>query len=159
MRQLKEPTLAFSLLLSLLVFSCNQPSTTTDKNDKDTTQVIVAADTTSIPAYDPALDPLTMAGANGKLIQDSLGIKIFEVWLKPGELAPLHSHPDHAMYVLQGGKVMLYSKDIPGFENGNPAEFKVGEGLVNGPIMDSARNIGNTTIKLLEVDVHRPRNK
>jgi len=158
MRQLKT-NIIFPLLVSVLCFSCNQPSTTADKNGKDTTQVIAAADTTSMTAYDLALDPLTVAGKNGKLIHDSLGIKIFEVWLKPGELSPLHSHPDHALYVLQGGKVMLYSKDIPGFEKGNPAEFKAGEGLVNGPVMDSARNIGNTTIKLLEVDVHRPRSK
>ena len=38
-------------------------------------------------------------------------------------------------------------------------EFKAGEGWIYGPATDSARNIGNTTIKLLEVDVHRPRAK
>ena len=135
MQRLKT-NISIPLLASVLCFSCNQPSTTTDKNDKDTAQVVAAADATSAPKYDPALDPLTVAGANGKLIGDSLGIKMFEVWLKPGELAPLHSHPDHAIYVLQGGKVMLYSKDIPGFENGGPAEFKVGEGLVGGPLTD-----------------------
>jgi hypothetical protein len=99
-----------------------------------------------------------VAGPNGKLIQDSLGIKMFETWVKPGELAPLHRHPDHTVYVLQGGRAMLYSKDFPGAEKGMAVEFKTGDGLVNGPITDSARNIGNTTIKLLEIDVHRPRN-
>ena len=158
MQQLKA-NISFPLLVSVLCFSCNQPLTITEKNGKDTIQIVAAADSTSIPRFDPALDPLTVAGTNGKLLHDSLGIKIFEVWLKPGEMALLHSHPDHAGYVLQGGKVMLYSKDIPGFENGSPAEFKVGEGWVSGPVMDSARNIGNTTIKLLEVDIHRPRNK
>jgi hypothetical protein len=159
MRQIKT-NICFLVLVSVLVFiGCNQPATTSDKNDKDTAQVVAVGDTTSMPAYDPALDPLTVAGANGKLLHDSLGIKIYEVWVKPGELAPLHSHPDHALYVLQGGRVMFYSKDFPGAEKGISLEFKAGHGLVNGPITDSARNIGNTTIKLLEIDVHRPRSK
>ena len=159
MRQIETNIRLLILVSVLALISCNQSANTSDKNDKDTVQVVAADDSTSIPAYDPALDPLTVAGANGKLIQDSLGIKMFETWVKPGELAPLHRHPDHALYVLQGGKAMLYSKDIPGAEKGMPVEFKAGEGLVNGPITDSARNIGNTTIKLLEIDVHRPRNK
>lgn len=159
MRQIKT-RICFLLLVSVLVLiSCNQPATTSDKNEKDTTQVVAADDATTMPLYDPTLDPLTVAGTNGKLIQDSLGIKMFETWVKPGELAPLHRHPDHALYVLQGGKAMLYSKDIPGAEKGMPIEFKTGDGLVNGPVTDSTRNIGNTTIKLLEIDVHRPRNK
>ncbi|MCU7551388.1 hypothetical protein OCK74_19860 [Chitinophagaceae bacterium LB-8] len=159
MLQIKT-NIRFLVLVSILfLISCNQSATTSENSDKDTTQVVATGDTTSMPAYDLALDPLTVAGANAKLLQDSLGIKMFESWVKPGELAPLHRHPDHAIYVLQGGKVMLYSKDIPGAEKGIPAEFKTGEGFVNGPITDSARNIGNTTIKLLEVDVYRPRNK
>ena len=159
MRQI-ETNIRFQILVSaVILISCNQSANTSDKNVKDTIQVVAAGDTTAIPAYDPALDPLTVAGTNGKLIQDSLGIKMFETWVKPGELAPLHSHPDHAVYVLQGGKAMLYSKDIPGAEKGMPVEFKTGDGLVNGPVTDSARNIGSTTIKLLEIDIHRPRNK
>ena len=54
---------------------------------------------------------------------------------------------------------MVYSKDFPGAEKGILMEFKIGEGGVGGPVTDSARNIGNTTIKILEVDVYRPRNK
>jgi hypothetical protein len=150
----------FAVLVSaFFLSSCNQPATSSEENDKDTAQVNAAANTISMPAYDRALDPLTVAGINGKLLQDSLGIKIFEVSLKPGEMAPLHAHPDHAMYVLQGGKAMVYLKDIPGGENGVPMEFKTGAGWVGGPVTDSGRNIGNTTIKLLEIDVYRPRSK
>ena len=158
--QQAKTNVSFLLSVSVLILiSCNETATTSEKNDKDTTHVVANRDSTSMPAYDRALDPLIVAGPNAKLLQDSLGIKIFESWVKPGELAPLHRHPDHAAYVLQGGKVMLYSKDFPGAEKGIPAEFKTGEGWVMGPVTDSARNIGNTTIKLLEVDVYRPRNK
>ena len=158
MSQVKT-NISFVAMVSVLFFiGCNQSPNTSEIRKKDTAQVVANTDTSVIAAYDPALDPLSVGGPNGKLIQDSLGIKMFETWVKPGELAPLHRHPDHAVYVLQGGKAMLYSKDFPGAEKGMAVEFKTGDGLVNGPITDSARNIGNTTIKLLEIDVHRPRN-
>jgi hypothetical protein len=150
----------FTVLISVLfLISCNQSTTTSENSDQDTAKLVATGDTVSMPAYDQALDPLIVAGANAKLLQDSLGVKIFETWLKPGELAALHTHPDHAIYVLQGGKVMLYSKDFPGAENGIPMEFKTGAGWVGGPVTDSARNIGTTTIKLVEIDIYRPRNK
>jgi len=38
-------------------------------------------------------------------------------------------------------------------------EFKTGTGWVMGPVTDSARNIGNTIIKMVEIDIYRPRNK
>ena len=143
----------------LLLLGCNQAADNTEQLDKDTSQSVTIVDTPSMPAYDRALDPLIVAGPNGKLLQDSLGIKIFEISVKPGELAPLHRHPDHALYILQGGKVKVYSKDFPGAENGLEMEFKSGTGWVMGPVTDSARNIGKTTIKMLEIDVYRPRSK
>ena len=155
-----KTSICFLLSVSvLLLISCNETTTASEKSDKDTTQVVATRDTISMPVYDRASDPLIVAGANAKLLHDSLGIKMFEAWIKPGELAPLHRHPDHAIYVLEGGKVMVYSKDFPGGEKGIPMEFKKGEGWVGGPVTDSARNIGNTTLKLLEIDVYRPRNR
>ena len=141
----------------LLVFSlaCNEPEATSEKKDADT--VVAENKTAEMPPYDPALDPLTVAGSNGKLLHDSLGIKMFEVTVKPGEVAALHTHPDHAIYILEGGKAMVYSKDFPGGEKGIVMELKAGAGWVGGPLTDSARNIGNTTIRMLEVDVRRPR--
>ena len=159
MQQIKTNIRLLFLISVLFLISCNQPATTSDKSDKDTAQVVATRDTPSMPAYDPALDPFIVSGANGKLLHDTLGMKIFEWWVNPGELAPLHTHPDHAMYVLQGGKAMVYLKDFPGAEKGFSMEVKAGEGWIGGPLTDSARNIGNTTIKIVEIDVYRPRNK
>ena len=159
MQQTKTNIRSIFLILVLYLISCNEPATTSEKSDKDTAQVVTNRDTASMPAYDSAMDPFTVSGANAKLLQDTLGIKIFEWWIKPGELLPLHTHPDHAMYVLQGGMAMVYVKDFPGGEKGISSEVKAGTGWVLGPVTDSARNIGNTTIKMVEVDVYRPRNK
>ena len=148
MQQIKTNIRSFLLISGLFLISCNQPATTSEKSDKD-----------AIPAYDPALDPFTVSGANAKLLDDTLDIKIFEWWVNPGERLPLHTHPDHAMYVLQGGKAMVYLKGVPGAEKGFSMEVKAGQGWIAGPVSDSARNIGTTTIKMVEIDVYRPRNK
>lgn len=68
----------------------------------------------------------------------------------------LHLHPDDAVYVLEGGKLRVSFK-------GNPEaiimDMKSGESIVSGPLSDAARNIGNTTIRLLIADIYRPREK
>jgi hypothetical protein len=158
MQQIKT-NIRWPFLISVLyLISCNEPATT-EKTGNDTAQAVATGDMPSLPAYNPALDPFIVSGANARLLQDTLGIKIFEWWVKPGDPLPLHTHPDHAMYVLQGGKAMVYLKNIPGAEKGFQMEMKAGEGWVGGPVTDSARNIGNTTIKMVEIDVYRPRNK
>ena len=157
MLPLKNNINHFVLISILFLISCDQPATTSHENTGDTTSTAANPTASTMPAYDTTMDPLKIAGENGKLLKDSLGIKIYEVWVKPGELAALHSHPDHAMYIIEGGKAIVYSKDFPGGEKGIPMEFKTGDGWVMGPVTDSARNIGSTTIKMLEVDVHRPR--
>ena len=100
MQQIKTNIRSFILISVLYLISCNEPATTSEKSDKDTAQLVPTGDTALMPAYDPALDPFTVSGGNAKLLQDTLGIKIFEWQIKPGELLPLHKHPDHAMYVL-----------------------------------------------------------
>jgi hypothetical protein len=158
MQQIKMKTWLF-LSTMLFFFGCSQAPDNSEQTNKDSSGFVTTVDTPAMPAYDRALDPLIVAGSNGKLLQDSLGIKIFEISIKPGELAALHRHPDHALYILQGGKAKVYSKDFPGAENGLEMEFKSGTGWVMGPVTDSARNIGKTIIKMLEIDVYRPRNK
>ena len=90
-----------------------------------------------------------------KKLHDTLNIKFFEAALKPGQSAALHAHPDHVIYVLQGGKLPFY----PTGEGRKETELKAGEGWVGGPLTDSAKNIGKTTIRVLEIDVYRPRGK
>lgn len=156
---MKAVSCLFFLTFVLHLISCNKPAKTTEKSVQDTTQVATTHDTPSMPAYDPALDPFNVSGTNAKLLGDTLGMKLFEWWINPGELLPLHTHPDHAVYVLEGGKAMVYSNDIPGAEKGMPIELQAGQGWIGGMLSDSARNIGTTVIRVVEVDVYRPRNE
>ena len=68
----------------------------------------------------------------------------------PENLGGLHPHPDHTVYVLQGGKMALYIREAG---RQDTLTFPTGMAMVSGPLTNSGRNIGNTTIKMLVTDV------
>ncbi len=155
MQQIKINIHFFVLISVLFLISCNQSATISDKNDMDTTAVATNNDTSSMPAYDPAMDPLTVGAAFSNKFGDTLNMKMFEVTLKPGDSVAIHTHPDHSFYVLQGGKIEV---NIQG-AGVKIFDLKPGMGWLSGPLTDFGKNIGNTTVKWLEVDVYRPRGK
>lgn len=109
-----------------------------------------------MPGYDPAMDSYNVVGDAIKKLGDTLGVKMYEFTAKPGESWALHTHPDHTAYVLQGGKVALFIQ-----ANGrlDTLTFPTGMALISGPLSDSGKNIGNTTIKFLVTDIYRPLSK
>jgi hypothetical protein len=109
-----------------------------------------------MPAYDPSMDPVTVGAKSIKLLRDTLNTKMYEFTVKPGESWALHTHPNHTVYFLQGGKMALYMRE---FERQDTLTFPTGMALVSGPLTDSGRNIGKTTIKMLVTDIYRPFNK
>ncbi|MEP6701067.1 MAG: hypothetical protein ABJA85_07120 [Bacteroidota bacterium] len=155
MQQFKNNLCIFVLISVLVLISCNQSETTSEKNDKDTTAIVTNSDTSDMPAYDPAKDPLTVGAAFSKKLGDTLNMKMFEASLKPGDSVAIHAHPDHSFYVIQGGKlevnILGTGKQI--------IDLKPGMGWIGGPITDFGKNIGNTTVKWVETDVYRPRGK
>ena len=156
MKQVNICICFFSALLFSVFISCNQSATTSENNNVDTTSSITNSDTSSMPAYDPAMEPLTVGAKFSKKLGDTLGIKMYEFTVKPGESWALHTHPDHIVYVLQGGKMALF---IQAAGRQDTLSFPTGMALISGPLSDSGKNIGNTTIKLLVSDVYRPRSK
>ncbi len=156
MQQIKNNIHFFVFISVLFLISCNQSATTSEKNDADTTAVVTSSDTSTMPTYDPAMEPLTVGAKFSKKLSDTLGIKMYEFTVKPGDSWALHNHPDHTVYVLQGGKMALF---IQATGKQDTLTFPTGMGLINGPLSDSGKNIGNTTIKLLVQDIYRPRGK
>jgi hypothetical protein len=154
MKQAKN-TIFFLAVISLFLIGCSDTANTSEKNDQDTTSVVTYSDTSITPAYDPAMDPLTVGAQFSKKLGDTLNIKMFEVTLKPGDSIALHTHPDHSFYVLQGGKLSVNIQGVGTSE----VDLKPGMGWIGGPVTDFGKNIGNTIVKWLEVDVYRPRGK
>ncbi len=156
MKQVKT-SIYFSVYISVLfLIACNESSTTSEKNGVDTTTVATKSDTATMPAYDPAMEPLTVGAKFSKKLADTLNIKMYEFVVKPGDSWALHTHPDHTVYVLQGGKMALF---IQATGRQDTLTFPTGMALISGPLTDSGKNIGNTTMKLLVQDIYRPRGR
>jgi hypothetical protein len=156
---MKQTTFNFYFLVlasALFLIACNEPATTSEKNEKDTASVVTNNATSSMPAYDPAMDALNVGPQFTKKLADTLNIKMYEFSVKPGESWALHNHPDHTVYVLQGGKIALF---IQAVGRQDTLTFPTGMALISGPLSDSGKNVGNTTLKMLVQDIYRPRSK
>lgn len=92
------------------------------------------------------------AVVNAKFITvklDNPHVRVFESVLKPGDKEHMHSHPASLVYVIEGGKVRNHAPD------GNTSELtlQTGEALYRDPLTHWAENIGDTTIKLVLVEM------
>ncbi|NGP75085.1 hypothetical protein G3570_00455 [Balneolaceae bacterium YR4-1] len=143
----------FFLILLILV-GCNQQSETMNQDvaTTDTTAEEVSEQRT-LPDYDPAMD-LTIMDVEGiEVLGDTLGVKMYIGTLQPGDSVGWHFHPDHTVYVIEGGTMEVYFK---GMEK-QTMELTSGVGFISPSLSDAAVNTGNTTIKLLTHDIYRPR--
>ena len=80
---------------------------------------------------------------------------MFEITIAPGTSIPMHSHPDHAVYIIEGGTLAV--TDGKGMKS--TMELKTGMGLILPGEQHSAVNSGQTTIKGVMVEVNRRSNK
>lgn len=106
------------------------------------------AQTTS---QDATMDATKVAPTLYKLKNDTLGIRVLEISYKPGQSSAMHSHPDNALYVVEGGKGEFTGKD--GAKN--VMEFKKGMTAVRPGEAHSVKNVGITTLKAILVEVNR----
>jgi len=141
-------------MLAIFFVACNDTATIDNKMATTDSTAVTDKDTSSMPVYDAAMDPLNVEAAFAKVLGDTLNIKMYEVAFKPGDSALIHTHPDYTLYVLQGGKIAISAN-----EGRQEMDLKAGMGVIFGSITHSAKNIGNTTIKLLVHDIYRPRGK
>lgn len=155
MKQIKSSAYFLVVTSVLFLLGCSNNESTSEANESDTTSPSKSnRDTATMPAYDPSMDPLTSAGQLAKKMGDTLGVKMYEFTVKPGQSWRLHTHPDHTVYMLQGGKMALYMRDAG---RQDTLTLPTGMALISGPLTDSGKNIGNTTLRMLVTDIYRPR--
>lgn len=97
----------------------------------------------------PEQDPVKV---NAKFITvkvDNPRVRVFEATLKPGDKEALHSHPASVIYVIEGGKGRNHAPDGTVTE----IELRTGDVQYREPLTHWAENVGNTTIRLLVVEV------
>ena len=84
-----------------------------------------------------------------KLAFENDRVRIAEITFKPGDKIAMHSHPDHYIYVLSDGKLVL------SYPDGTTKDFEGKAGDVAWIPAEShaAQNVGTTEFKALVVEL------
>lgn len=98
----------------------------------------------ALPLAAAAQEPAVVGPTIYKQTLDNERVRVFEVTFKKGAEIAMHSHPDHAVYVVTGGKLEITLAD--GAKN--VIDAKAGETFFLPAQAHSARNAGNGTIRL-----------
>jgi quercetin dioxygenase-like cupin family protein len=95
-------------------------------------------------------DPLKVAKNVYKFIMENDRVRVLEVLFKPGDKAVMHSHPDHVVYVLEGGKMKMTSSGKT-----NVLDMKSGQAVFLNAQSHEAENTGKTDLHLLVVELKK----
>ena len=96
-------------------------------------------------------DPLTVNSNTISRRLENDRVRVLEAVLKPGDKEKTHSHPAYVIYVIAGGKVRNHAVDGTVSEG----EFRTGDVVYRGPLTHWAENIGDTTIRLVLVELKK----
>ena len=85
------------------------------------------------------MDPAVVASNVFKVLNENDKVRVLDVVSKPGDVAKMHSHPDHVVYVVTGGRASFTSGD-------KTQEMELKTGSVNffDAQENEMKNIGNT---------------
>ena len=147
MKQKTNASIFLALLMSFAFIACKDAK----KEEPEKTDT---GETTTTPTRDPAMDPVKVAPGIYRVLADTMDIRISEVTVKPGETVPMHSHPDHSIYVVEGGTVEFEAKD----GKKSTVELKTGTGVVVPAETHAGKNTGTVTVRLILTEVFRPGN-
>jgi quercetin dioxygenase-like cupin family protein len=136
----------------LFTVGCNSTSEVKEPENHDSSSS-PAITTGNRPAHDTSRSVTTISPALYKRLADTLNIKMIEGTYQPGDSSIMHAHPDFALYVLEGSTVELTMGD--GAKQ--TIEFKKDMAVILPGATHSAKNIGKTRLKLIVVEVDRPR--
>ena len=99
-----------------------------------------------------AQDPVKVAPNNYKVALENDSVRVCNVQAKAGEKVAMHSHPDHLVYAINGGKVKFTYPD----GKTKDVELKAGEGTWIKAETHATDNIGSTELKLVVFEIKKP---
>jgi quercetin dioxygenase-like cupin family protein len=85
-----------------------------------------------------------------KFIMENDRVRVLEASFKPGDKAVMHNHPDHVVYVLNGGKIKLTSSGKTDL-----MDMKSGQTIFLKAQSHEAENTGKTDLHLLVVELKK----
>lgn len=96
-----------------------------------------------------AQDPAKVGPKIYNCVFENERIRICEIRFKPGDSIAVHSHPDHALYVMEAGRIRITPKG----GSGSDADFTVGQTVWIPAESHSAVNTGKTNVRALVIEV------
>jgi len=148
MKQIGKPAI-MALVISLVFIACKNGE---EKTDTSTETAASTETKTEATPQSQDVDAVKAAPGLYTVAKDSMGIRVLNIEYKPGDSSAMHSHPDNAIYVIDGGKGEFTAKD----GSKQVLEFKPGMAAISGAETHSVKNIGTTTLKAILVEVNRP---
>jgi quercetin dioxygenase-like cupin family protein len=99
-----------------------------------------------------AQDPVKVAPKLYKVIFEDEHVRVLEVKGKPGEKAPMHSHPDYVVYAISGGKVKHTAPDGKTSEN----DMKAGSAAWIKAESHASEIVGPGELRVILVEMKAP---
>jgi beta-alanine degradation protein BauB len=96
------------------------------------------------------LDPKDVASNVYHFIMENERVRVFNATFEPGEIAAMHHHPDHIVYVLKGGKIELTSEGKT-----SVLDLETGKTIFINEQEHEAKNVGQTKLELLVVELKK----
>ena len=77
-------------------------------------------------------------------------VRVSQILFKPKDKAPMHSHPDHVVYVLKGGKLKITTSGKT-----DMSDLKTGQAIFFKAQSHEVENTGKTDLDLLVVELKK----
>jgi hypothetical protein len=100
----------------------------------------------------PSQDVIKVAGDSHQVIFENEHVRVLAVHFKPGQVAPMHSHPENVSYYLTDGKLKITLPDGKVIER-SPKAGTAGWSDAN---THAAENIGTTDFQQVQVEIKPP---
>jgi len=149
MKQISKASI-MAWAISFFFIACNNKEDTTETTSNEAASTETT--TTDANTSTPEMDAVKVAPGLYTIAKDTMGIRVLNILYKPGDSSAMHSHPDNALYVIDGSKGEFTAKD----GSKQVVEFKGGMTMIGGAETHSVKNIGNTTLKAILVETTRP---
>ena len=85
-----------------------------------------------------------------KLVMENDRVRVLDLFLKPGDKVAMHYHPDHVIYVLNGGRAKLTSSGKT-----EVMDMKNGQAIFLKSLSHDAENTGKTDLHLLVTELKK----
>ncbi len=144
--------LACALGIILFLTACNDNGSKAMSSTTDSTGITETRTDTVLGSDNAiAMDAVKVAPGLYKVLADSLGVRMLEATYKPGDSSAMHSHPENAMYVLEGGSSVF--TDNSGKET--RVDLKTGMSAISSAETNSVKNVGKNTTRVILVEINR----